>query len=126
MPLPRSLTRFTRTAANPIIGTFAGQLPGFALLHHVGRRTGKDYWIPVNVFMRDEGYIIGLTYGPDVDWAKNVIAAGACELRTHGRIVRLVNPSIETDSSASWAPMPARPLLRKLKVDQYMLLSPPA
>jgi len=122
MPLPRSVTRFTKWVANPIIGTFAGRLPGFAMLHHVGRRTGRDYWIPVNVFRRNGHYIIGLTYGLDVDWAKNVTAAGGCELRTQGQIVRLVDPSIETDKSVSWAPAVARPLLKSLQVFQYVRL----
>jgi deazaflavin-dependent oxidoreductase (nitroreductase family) len=122
MPLPRSVTHFTKRVANPIIGRFAGQLPGFGMLHHVGRRSGKDYWIPVNVFLRGGDYIIGLTYGPDVDWAKNLLAAGTCELRIRGRTVRLVNPSLETDESVLWAPAPARPILRILRVFQYVRL----
>ena len=122
MPLPRSVTRFTHHVANPVIGMVAGRIPGFAILRHVGRRSGKSYSIPVNVFLRDGDYIIGLTYGPGTDWAKNVLAAGRCEITTRGVAVQLRDPVILTDTAAAWAPAPARPILRVLKVDQYMRL----
>ena len=122
MPLPRSVTRFTKHVANPVIRTFAGRVPGFAVLHHVGRRTGTPYAIPINIFPRDEGYIIGLTYGPGTDWVKNVLAAGGCEITMRGRKRTLTDPAVLTDESAAWAPAPARPILRMLKVDQYMRL----
>ena len=31
-----------------------------------------------------DGYLLALTYGPDSDWVKNVLAAGGCELVTRG------------------------------------------
>src|SRR5688500_14602562 len=122
MPLPRSVTRFTKRVANPVLGPFAARLPGFAILHHVGRRSARAYSIPVNVFLRDGHYIIGLTYGPDTDWARNVLAAGTCEITTRGKTVRLSDPAILTDASVAWAPAVARPVLRAFKIDQYMRL----
>jgi hypothetical protein len=41
------------------------------------------------VFPAQDGYVFALTYGPDTDWVKNVLAAGGCELRTRGRAIRL-------------------------------------
>ena len=122
MPLPRSVTRIIKHTANPVIGTFAGRVPGFAILHHVGRRSGRRYSIPVNIFVRDGQYIIGLTYGPGTDWVRNVLAAGGCEITTRGATVRLSDPVIVTDASVAWAPAPARPLLRLFNVDQHMRL----
>lgn len=122
MPLPRSVTRVVKHVANPVIGTFAGRVPNFAILHHVGRRSGRPYATPINIFLRDGHYIIGLTYGPDTDWARNVLAAGGCEITTRGRNLRLTAPVILTDRSAAWAPALARPILRLFRVDQYMRL----
>ena len=34
---------------------------------------------------RPGGYVIALTYGPDADWVKNVLAAGGCELEVNCR-----------------------------------------
>jgi deazaflavin-dependent oxidoreductase (nitroreductase family) len=124
MPVPRGVTLFAKHVANPIIGRFAANLPGFAMLHHVGRRSGKQYRNPVNVFQRDGDYIIALTYGPEVDWARNVLAAGQCQIRTQGRIVNLGNPTVETDPSLWWAPAPIRPVLKAAKIFQYMRLRP--
>ena len=43
--------------------------------------------------------IFALTYGPDGDWVKNVLAAGGCELDTRGRTVRLVSPRLDHDEN---------------------------
>ena len=43
----------------------------------------------VNVFSAGNGYAIALTYGPETDWVKNVLAAGGCELRTRSQTIPL-------------------------------------
>jgi deazaflavin-dependent oxidoreductase (nitroreductase family) len=101
----------------------AGHLPGFGIVGHVGRRSGKTYHTPVNVFRTDDGYIIALTYGAQSDWVKNVLAAGSCELQTRGRRARLRNPRIETDEGKGWAPLPVRLILNLVDAPQYMRLS---
>src|ERR687885_2762058 len=111
LPAPRSVARFNRRFTNPLFLRVAGYLPGFAIVSHVGRKSGRAYRIPVNAFRTDGGYIIALTYGSESDWVKNVLAAGSCELRTRGRRVRLISPRIETDKSKSWAPLPVRLIL---------------
>lgn len=112
MPIPKRVARFNRRVTNRITGTFADRLPGFALLHHVGRTSGRAYSIPINVFREGNDYILALTYGADTDWVKNVLAAGGCEIVTRGRRIRLTNPRITTDTRRHWAPPLARPLLR--------------
>jgi deazaflavin-dependent oxidoreductase (nitroreductase family) len=101
----------------------AGHLPWFAIVTHVGRTSGRAYRTPVNAFRADGGYIIALTYGPESDWVKNVLAAGSCALLTRGRWVRLSDPRIETDPSTRWAPLPVRFALRLVGAPQYMRLS---
>ena len=123
MPAPRSIARFNKRFTNRVALRVAGRLPGFAILSHVGRKSGRAYRTPVNAFSTDDGYIIALTYGPESDWVKNVLAAGSCELQSKGRRVRLTDPRIETDQDKSWAPLPVRLILNLTNVPQYMRLS---
>jgi deazaflavin-dependent oxidoreductase (nitroreductase family) len=101
----------------------AGYLPGFAIVSHVGRESGRPYRTPVNAFRTDSGYIIALTYGSESDWVKNVLVAGSCELQTRGRRVRLFTPLITTDRSKGWAPLPVKLILDLIHAPRYMHLS---
>ena len=123
MPAPRSMARFNRRLTNRLALKVAGYLPGFAIVSHVGRRSGSAYRTPVNAFRTVDGYIIALTYGAESDWVKNVLAAGSCELLTRGRRVRLINPRINTDQRKVWAPLPVKLILDLIDAPQYMRLS---
>jgi deazaflavin-dependent oxidoreductase (nitroreductase family) len=123
MPAPRSLARFNKRFTNRLTSKVAGYLPGFAIVSHVGRKSGRTYRTPVNAFRTDGGYIIALTYGAQSDWVKNVLAAGWCELQTRGRRVRLFDPQIVTDKSKGWAPLLVRLILNGIDAPQYMRLS---
>ena len=124
MPAPRSVARFNRRFWNPLVLRVAGHLPGFAIVNHVGRTSGRVYRTPVNAFRTDDGYSIALTYGPESDWVKNVLAAGSCALFTRGRWMHLSDPRIETDpSSGSRAPFPVRLALSLFRASRYMRLS---
>jgi hypothetical protein len=46
----RWLARINIVLTNRITSLFAGWLPGFGILTHVGRKSGKVYRTPVNVF----------------------------------------------------------------------------
>lgn len=104
MPLSHRVARFNRRVTNRITGPFASRLPGFAILYHIGRRSGRVFATPINIFRDGDDYIIALTYGPDTDWVKNVRAAGGCEVLTRGQRIRLVNPRIAADGVRRWAP----------------------
>lgn len=119
MPLPRRLARFNRTATNRLTGRVAGKLPGFAIVIHRGRRSGKEYRTPVNAFRTPDGYRIALTYGPDSDWTRNVRAAGGCDLIVRGRRVTLRDPQLITDPANAWVPLP----VRLIGVTQYLALT---
>ncbi len=107
-PRMRSLRPLAARFINPVTRLFAGWLPGFAILSHVGRKSGRTYRIPINVFRRGNYYYFALTYGSDVDWLKNVLAAGECEVRISGRDVRLVEPELITDRDLHFIPFPGR------------------
>jgi F420H(2)-dependent quinone reductase len=78
----RSVAAFHRATTNRIASRFAAQLPGFAIVTNVGRKSGRPYRTPVNVFRQPGGFLIALTYGRDSGWVRNVLAAGGCQLET--------------------------------------------
>src|SRR4051812_49595068 len=75
MPLPKRLARFNLHVTNRVLGPFARRLPGFAVVAHVGRRSGRVRHTPVNLFRDGDRYVIALTYGADSQWVRNVLAA---------------------------------------------------
>jgi F420H(2)-dependent quinone reductase len=77
----RWLAKINIAFTNRITSRFAARLPGFGILTHVGRKSGKVYRTPVNVFRAPEGFLIALTYGRESEWVRNVIAAGGASLR---------------------------------------------
>jgi deazaflavin-dependent oxidoreductase (nitroreductase family) len=122
MPLPRRLAKFNLVVTNRVLGPFARYLPGFAIVWHVGRRSGRAYRTPVSLFRRGDGYAIALFYGADSQWVRNVLAAGGVDIETRGRRVHLVGAELVRDPARSVAPRPVRVALRLLKVDEFMVL----
>ncbi len=99
-------------------------LPGFAVLAYTGRTTGRRYLIPVKVYRHGPDRVIALMYGRDVQWVKNVVAAGECELRVQRRTTRLTDPHVVADPSHRLIPRYARWFLALLRVDEFMTLRP--
>ena len=71
--IKRTLNRATLRMAR------AGRGP-FSIVRHVGRRSGAIYETPIVVARVPAGFVAELTYGPDVNWYRNIVAAGGCEL----------------------------------------------
>lgn len=90
--------RFGRRFGRPIEMRTAGE-PGAsaAVIRHVGRRSGAPYATPIGVYPMGDDFIVYLPYGPEVDWLRNVLAAGSAELRVEGRTCvvapRVVEPA---------------------------------
>jgi deazaflavin-dependent oxidoreductase (nitroreductase family) len=122
MPLPRSLARFNLAVTNPILGHLAKRLPGFAIVTHTGRRSGRSHRTPVNLFRDGDDYMIALTYGSGAQWVRNVLAAGGCEVLTRGERIRLADPRIVRDPARAPVPAPVRPMLAAIDVSDFMLL----
>jgi deazaflavin-dependent oxidoreductase (nitroreductase family) len=120
MPIPDSVARFNRVATNRVARPFAGRLPGFALVRHKGRRSGRAYETPVNIFRRPDGYIAALMYGSDRDWVKNVMAAGGCELEIRGNIVQVGEPEIVHDPDRGDMPSGVRQILGLIGVTDFL------
>ena len=80
------------------------------------------YQTPVNVFATEDGYVLALTYGPDTDWVKNVLAAGGCELRTRGWAIRLTSPRLFHDEARRGIRPLERQILRVIGVADFLSL----
>jgi deazaflavin-dependent oxidoreductase (nitroreductase family) len=122
VPLPRRLAKFNRVVTNRVLGPPARYLPGFAIVTHVGRRSGRTYRTPVSIFRRGDGYLIALMYGADSQWVRNVLAAGGADIETRGRRLHLVRPEVVRDPTRSLVPTSVRVPLRLANVDEFMLL----
>ncbi len=104
--LKHTLNRLTRRIARSSFGPFA-------IVRHVGRRSGKHYETPIIIAPIADGFVIELTYGYDVDWHKNVVAAGGCALLWHGKeyVVDRIEP-VDAEIGRAAFPPPARLVLR--------------
>jgi deazaflavin-dependent oxidoreductase (nitroreductase family) len=118
----RWVAAFNLAVTNRIASRFAARLPGFGILTHVGRKSGKVYRTPVNVFRSPEGFLIALTYGRECEWVRNVVAAGACQLETRRVQYQLSSPTIEHDDTRRRFPIPVRIVLRLIGANDYMRL----
>lgn len=123
MPIPKVVGRWNKAGPNRLTRHIAPWLPGFGVIVHRGRRSGRRYQTPVIVFTTGDGYVVALTYGPDTDWVKNVLAAGGCELRTRGQAIRLGSPRLFHDPSRSRVPPAGRRVLRALDVADFLSLT---
>ena len=119
----RWVAAFNLAVTNRITSLFAGWLPGFGILAHAGRKSGKFYRTPVNVFRAPNGFVIALTYSSQCEWVKNVLAAGGCELKTRGKKYQLSAPKVVRDPTRRQFPFPVRLVLRIVGAEEYMELS---
>jgi len=122
MPIPRTVGQWNKAGLNRVTRHVAPWMPGFGVVIHRGRRSGRRYETPVNVFPAADGYVFALTYGPDTDWVRNVLAAGDCELRTRGRTARLVSPRLYRDEDRRGIRPVERQVLRVLNVADFLSL----
>lgn len=119
----RWVAAFNLAVTNRITSRFAAWLPGFGILTHAGRKSGKLYRTPVNVFRTPDGFVIALTYGRDSQWVLNVMAAGKCQLETRRVLYQLTAPTVIHDPTRRRFPLPVRIVLRIIGASDFMLLS---
>jgi len=119
----RWVAAFNLRVTNRITGQFADRLPGFGIITHIGRKSGRRFHTPVNVFRRSNAFLVALTYGAEAEWVKNVLAAGGCELVSQGRKYQLSNPAVEHDPSRRQFPFVVRMALRVIGADDFLRLS---
>jgi deazaflavin-dependent oxidoreductase (nitroreductase family) len=118
------ISGFTRRFGNPITRLLAGHLPWFCILRYRGRKTGKAYRTPMNVFRNDGAWIFALTYGSEVQWVRNVLAAGGCEIETRGRVVELDRPELFVDPRRRSVPRVVAFFLGFIGVTEFLRMQP--
>jgi len=112
----KSLLVALKYTLNPLTRRLARSPFGpFTIVRHVGRRSGKTYETPIIVSPVRDGFVAELTYGPAVDWHKNVLAAGGCTLIRHGRefAIDKIEP-LDAPAGLAAFPLPQRLVLRLL------------
>ena len=123
MHLPHFLRQVNRVVTNPLMRTVAWLVPPLAVVHHAGRTSGRSYRTPVLAFPSANGLVIPMTYGRDVDWARNLIAAHGGEVEQLGRRVTFRNPRIVAFGAAeTHLPAALRPVFRAMDLPGYLLL----
>jgi deazaflavin-dependent oxidoreductase (nitroreductase family) len=123
MPIPKSVARFNRVATNRLTNLFAGRAPGFGVIVHRGRRSGRTYRTPVMMFRIPHGYVVALTYGPDCDWVRNVRAAGGCDIEVGGRRITAGEPRVVHDPTRHDVPGVVRRALGVLSAADFLYLT---
>jgi deazaflavin-dependent oxidoreductase (nitroreductase family) len=110
--LNRVTTRVARSGHGP-----------FSLVRHVGRKTGKTYETPIVVARVPEGFIAELTYGEDVNWYRNIVAAGGCDLFVDGQwhVISAIEPYPSVEGRDAFG-YPAKLVLQALQKDEFRLL----
>lgn len=91
----RRLTWYHKHVTNPVwVRFFAGRSTSSALLHHVGRKSGKSYKTPLTAHKSKDTIIVPLPYGTETDWLRNLEAAGQGVVELEGRSFSVDEPEV--------------------------------
>ncbi len=94
-PRTRFIRPFTTHILNPFTRLFVHRLPGFAIL-------------------------FALTYGSDVQWVKNILAAGEADLRIGDKTIHLTDPEVFVDPKRRLMPPHVRFMLGVMRVSEFL------
>lgn len=113
------LARRTNRWALPLAGRRWN--PIFALVMHRGRRSGRAFLTPVAARRVADGFIISLAFGAQVDWHRNLVAAGGGAIRWRGRDYDVTGPEIVgADAGRAYFLLVQRLFLRIAGIDGYI------
>jgi deazaflavin-dependent oxidoreductase (nitroreductase family) len=95
----------------------------FSLIRHRGRKSGRTYETPVILARVPEGFVAELTYGENVNWYRNIVAANGCVVVHHRHEYRVsaIRPCSAERGRAAF-PAPLRLVLSAGGRDQFRLL----
>lgn len=110
---------------NPFALSFAGRPNSFwSVILHTGRRSGKEYVTPVVAVRQNSSFVIPLPYGRQVDWFKNVMAAGGCDLIYRGKVYHASRPEmIRIEEGVGTFPGWVQSRLRRLNTESLLRLN---
>jgi deazaflavin-dependent oxidoreductase (nitroreductase family) len=115
---------FNKYVTNKVLIHISGKKFGhFAILSHVGRKSGKLYRIPIIAEPVENGFVIALTYGKKVDWYANVKAKGHCSLQWKNRDYQLINPKfVDKEIGLKAFPKFVRSALKMAGIEYFLRL----
>ena len=116
---------FNKYVLNPAMMHLAGRKHWYAsVIRHTGRRSGRHYATPVVADRVDDGFIIPLPYGTDVDWLRNVQACGEAVVTNQGRDYDVIEPRI-VDAQAASTQLPSRRAraFERFGIEQFLKVS---
>ena len=122
MKLPSRLRYFNKRVLNRVTGQVARSSWGpFCIIHHVGRRSGKPYETTIIAIPTAGSFVIALTYGPDVDWFRNIRAAGGCKILWHRQLytIEKIEP-MESRTALPYFPGFERMILRLVGIQHFV------
>nr|WP_208382346.1 nitroreductase family deazaflavin-dependent oxidoreductase [Microbacterium ulmi] len=94
----------------------------FSFVRHVGRRSGRTFETPLVLARVPDGFVAELTYGADVNWYRNIVAAGG-EIGHRGRMHRIVSvENLDRDAGLRAFGGFRRILLRILRRHEFRLI----
>lgn len=109
MLFPPWLERFQLRYVNPVMTPVAKRLPGFTVIKHRGRSSGRQYETIVNSYRRGKVFAVILAHGK-TNWVKNVLAAGGADVKLFRGEMKITNPRILPAGTAE----PSLPWLARL------------
>ena len=95
--MARDVRSFVTHRFDPFVlrlGLAGGRVSPWGVLEHVGRTSGAVHRTPVTPRQQGDRVVIPLPYGVDVQWVRNVLAAGRCRLQLHETIYELGAPAV--------------------------------
>jgi deazaflavin-dependent oxidoreductase (nitroreductase family) len=105
-----------------LTNTKSGKGP-LSVVYHIGRQSGRTYQTPVLASYVEDKIVIPLSYGENVDWLRNVLAQGSCEISHKNRRMGATNPEV-IDSAVALAILPEkrRKLFERTKEEKFLRL----
>ena len=114
--MPAWLPKVMKQVVNPIQGLWAPRLAPWAVIVHIGRRSGTEYRTPVLAVRSGGALYVALFYGTGAQWVRNVRAAGGGEVIRRGRRARFANVRIVADPAGEPLPRAIRAAARHVPV----------
>src|SRR2546421_647898 len=125
-PRARRVIRLAARFVNPLVLLIAGRrwMPIVGILHHRGRRTGRNYSSPLGMRPSAGGFVIPVTFSEHAAWYQNVRAAREAVVTYAGRDQVVTRPEvIDYAAAAASFPRYERAQFRLLGIRQFLQLS---
>ncbi len=120
-PARDAVRMFNKHILNPAMLLLAGRKHWYAaVIHHVGRNSGRTYATPVVADRVADGFVVPLPYGPDVDWLRNAQVAGTATITIGGTSFEVAHPRIvDASVAADLLTSSRRNLFRRCGIDHF-------